>query len=253
MPTHDSLLQAVLDAPDEDAPRLVYADWLMEHDDAERGEFIRLSVLLYRQGLDNVIGGGADADRRNELERKNQDRWKAELPALDGIKWWSFRRGFATIRADGGWSAIKKHGKRIWSVVPCEGLSIYRLTPQGARQLALSPWMSKLREMDIDWVGSHFRPGFREFLQHPSLASLRVFWLKSAGLGDEGARLLAECPHLTNLRELILECNDIDDEGAMAFVRTPHFPKLKRLWLGRNPFDASVEKALKKRWGKRYS
>lgn len=39
------LLRAVLDAPADDAPRLVYADWLDEHgDQPERAEFIRVQV-----------------------------------------------------------------------------------------------------------------------------------------------------------------------------------------------------------------
>ncbi len=254
MPTNDSLFRAILDAPDDDAPRLVYADWLMEHGDAERGEFIRLSVLLHRRGMEDVLStGDADCVRRDELLRKNRERWLAELPALDGIKWWGFRRGFATIRAEGEWPALKKHGRRSWAASPCEALSIYRLTPQGARQLALSPWMPRLRELDIDWVGSHFRAGLRELLRHPSLASLRVLDLKSSGIGDEGARLLAGCPHLTGLEELLLECNDIRDAGALALARTPHFPSLKELWLSRNLVeDAATRAALRERWGKRY-
>lgn len=38
------LLQAVLDAPEEDAPRLVYADWFEEHGQTERAQFIRFQV-----------------------------------------------------------------------------------------------------------------------------------------------------------------------------------------------------------------
>lgn len=41
----DKLLQAILDNPEDDALRLVYADWLEERGDP-RGEFIRVQVLL---------------------------------------------------------------------------------------------------------------------------------------------------------------------------------------------------------------
>src|SRR5262245_31886156 len=44
----ESLLQAILESPDDDAPRLVYADWLEEHGTSEAekawAEFIRLQV-----------------------------------------------------------------------------------------------------------------------------------------------------------------------------------------------------------------
>ncbi|MBY0456099.1 MAG: TIGR02996 domain-containing protein, partial [Gemmataceae bacterium] len=34
MTDHDALLSAIIDQPDEDTPRLVFADWLDEHADA---------------------------------------------------------------------------------------------------------------------------------------------------------------------------------------------------------------------------
>lgn len=43
------LLQPILDAPEEDAPRLVYADWLTENDQQIRAEFIRLQIRLARE------------------------------------------------------------------------------------------------------------------------------------------------------------------------------------------------------------
>ena len=41
MSAHDAFLQVIQQTPDDDAPRLVYADWLEERGDP-RGEFIRL-------------------------------------------------------------------------------------------------------------------------------------------------------------------------------------------------------------------
>src|SRR3954462_8825111 len=41
-----ALLAAIIAHPDEDTPRLVYADWLQEHDLPERAEYIRLSIQL---------------------------------------------------------------------------------------------------------------------------------------------------------------------------------------------------------------
>ena len=45
--THDeAFLQAMVETPDDDTPRLVYADWLEENGDADRAEFIRLQCEL---------------------------------------------------------------------------------------------------------------------------------------------------------------------------------------------------------------
>ena len=43
----DALLRAILDHPDDDAPRLVYADWLEDHGQPARAAFIRTEVDVY--------------------------------------------------------------------------------------------------------------------------------------------------------------------------------------------------------------
>jgi uncharacterized protein (TIGR02996 family) len=45
-PEYLSLLAAVLDEPGDDLPRLVMADWLDEHGESERAEFIRIQCEL---------------------------------------------------------------------------------------------------------------------------------------------------------------------------------------------------------------
>ena len=42
----DGWLQAICQTPEDDAPRLVYSDWLDEHNQPERAEFIRLQCRL---------------------------------------------------------------------------------------------------------------------------------------------------------------------------------------------------------------
>jgi uncharacterized protein (TIGR02996 family) len=44
----DGLLAAIRDNPNDDTPRLVYADWLQEHGDEDRAEFIRLQCAATR-------------------------------------------------------------------------------------------------------------------------------------------------------------------------------------------------------------
>jgi uncharacterized protein (TIGR02996 family) len=48
-----ALLAAALAAPADDAPRLVYADWLEEQGDGDRAEFIRLQIRIAGMGLSN--------------------------------------------------------------------------------------------------------------------------------------------------------------------------------------------------------
>ena len=45
MTAENSFLRAVIESPDDDAPRLIYADWLDDHGDPERADFIRVQAL----------------------------------------------------------------------------------------------------------------------------------------------------------------------------------------------------------------
>jgi uncharacterized protein (TIGR02996 family) len=47
-PEPDPFLRAILEKPDDDLPRLIYADWLDEHGDPARAEFIRAQCTLAR-------------------------------------------------------------------------------------------------------------------------------------------------------------------------------------------------------------
>jgi uncharacterized protein (TIGR02996 family) len=62
-PDWESLLRAVVAAPADDVPRLVAADWLDEHGQPERAEFIRVQVELARLEAD---GAGVEVLRRKE-------------------------------------------------------------------------------------------------------------------------------------------------------------------------------------------
>src|SRR4051794_27217534 len=46
--TPEAFLGDIIEHPDDDAPRLVYADWLDENGNPERAEFIRAQVRLVK-------------------------------------------------------------------------------------------------------------------------------------------------------------------------------------------------------------
>src|SRR5438270_7169384 len=90
----EAFFRAIEAAPDDDTHRLVYADWLAEHGDEARAEFIRVQCQLAR--LDE------EDSRRDELSQREQDlldahrdRWLAELPAVLVNEYQpTFSRGF---------------------------------------------------------------------------------------------------------------------------------------------------------------
>src|SRR5262245_22115075 len=102
MSTESALLLAIRANPDEDTPRLVYADWLDEHADAipgrdpkavrGRAEFIRLQIAYEGREEDPDLAGARDrADALLWLHGRAWAKWPPEtgsLPFADS------RRGF---------------------------------------------------------------------------------------------------------------------------------------------------------------
>jgi len=65
MATSEAFLRPIIESPEDDALRLVYADWLEEHGDAARAEFIRAQCALARMADDDP--------RRPELSAREQE------------------------------------------------------------------------------------------------------------------------------------------------------------------------------------
>src|SRR5271156_4248840 len=86
----DAFLQAIRETPEEDAPRLIYADWLEERGDP-RGEFIRVQCTLPRLSADHPQRPVL-AHREWELLAEHGDEWATPLAGI--VNGWEFRRGF---------------------------------------------------------------------------------------------------------------------------------------------------------------
>jgi len=54
MSDRKGLLRDVIDEPDDDAPRLVLADWFEENGEPDRAEFIRLQIGLAREDVEQA-------------------------------------------------------------------------------------------------------------------------------------------------------------------------------------------------------
>lgn len=89
MTDHDALFQAILAAPDDDAPRLVFADWLDENGEPDRAEFIRVQcrsarLPFYDPEYPRLV------ERAQELIVRHRRAWR--IPGLTSRQ--EFRRGF---------------------------------------------------------------------------------------------------------------------------------------------------------------
>jgi len=77
MNERESLLLAVCDNPDDDTPRLVFADWLQEHGEEERAEFIRVQIELARGAVKSDL-----QEREKALLAAHGESWSEPLRTL---------------------------------------------------------------------------------------------------------------------------------------------------------------------------
>lgn len=89
-----ALLNAILANPDDDLVRLVYADWLDEHGQPERAEFIRLQIEMTRLD-ENSDECRALQGRQNDLLEAHREQWAAQAGFLESNERKAdFQRGF---------------------------------------------------------------------------------------------------------------------------------------------------------------
>ncbi len=224
----NQLLRAVLDNPDDDTARLVYADWLEEHDDPARAEFIRLQCGLAERMRGGVMpAGDPDTQREHQLATQLGERWIAELPALRGVRWAGFWRGFPTVSVVSATTVVRAAAK-IWGAAPVEHLTLTGLNATGARTLIASDVLTRVRVLVLDRYFTQ-RDGakpLRDLLHAPRVRSLRRLSL-GYGIGEKGLVTVAESPHLSGLEWLSVGAGAMTDGAAEAILASPGLKNLR--------------------------
>src|SRR3954467_3828719 len=94
MSSEAAFLSEIRERPDDDSPRLVFADWLDENGDPDRAEFIRVQIEWARTIWPDPNWYTLH-DRQQRLWESNHERWLSGLP--DAC--WpnvTFERGFVS-------------------------------------------------------------------------------------------------------------------------------------------------------------
>lgn len=261
----EALLAAVRANPEEDTPRLMFADWLDEQGDevsATRAEFIRLQCELARladDGSDSqplfeflrdhdfVTGPSADwtkiddgihrrialTMRAEDLLRQHGEAWLPKLPEKYKVGWHGFHRGFAHRVTLGNLRKLKDVAPRLREAVPAATLVADNFSDDFVDQLAyagLLGWLHGLEVQDSGAAGLHAL-GFRS-----EAAMVRKLKVNYGPRWDTAATLSAEARHWTGLQELDLSKISVTPQAAEIFFRAPHLRTLKRLSMrGNNP------------------
>ncbi len=218
MSDEPALLKAIVANPDEDTPRLAYADWLDEHDRPIEAEFLRLGCVL-------------------ETETPDQPEFIDHLGRLAELQYWLAAhlprpapKFSAGVSVDGGaawWQSNRRGFPRY--------IDFERGNRSGARAIrAMTAALEKaFSELPTRWLAVRFITvdQLAEFLRQPVVEQLDTLTLQletASAPHDEAARLIADCPRLRNLRGL-LPAFEIGTAGAIALAGSEYLGSLE--WL----------------------
>lgn len=219
-PEADAFLDAIFDHPDDDTPRLVYADWLQEHGQENYAQFIRLQCAAAREKL--------WSDEANRLWEEIGRAWNrlcyewffAARESWELIGWGSelldavhFRRGFPPLNftvTDEQYLRLTNGDVWLpWMLPPhCQLL----LTPLGDWQLLASrPSLRRVVQLELDhygelWSDPDWLPGeIVGLLRSPYLCNLEILDVSQLLLTHQAATALLEAPNLSSLQRLRVE------------------------------------------------
>lgn len=227
----EGLLAAIRESPHDDTHRLVYADWLEDHGQADRAEFIRVQLRLAALGEYDDERDDLEV-RERELLARHEKAWVGELPPE--VCGWQFRRGFVdelTMPA----RAFVRDWRMMFARHPLTNVRFVDGDDDfPAADLAVCPGLERLsglrlRDCNLDEMDR----GVKALLQSPLLHNLRRLDLAENGMCYVAGEYLANNPALTGLEELDFSGGGLDEpdsENALAcFTGSKVLTSLKRL------------------------
>jgi uncharacterized protein (TIGR02996 family) len=247
MSDHAAFLSTICEHPDEDAPRLVYADWLEEQGDP-RGEHIRLQCQ--RLQIQDRSRKAELAKREQEIEATLEGAWRRQLPELDHVTWREFDRGFVRSIEVRGAETFLKHADVIFAAAPIRRVHFRELRTEGAVLLAGSKHLARIHDLELhgNQIGDE---GTAALADSPHAVNLKRLFLSSNQITSNGAQALAKSRNLPELVLLMLTTNQIDDRGASALADSQRLKKLQEVFIQANNLSEMGINALHQRFGSR--
>jgi uncharacterized protein (TIGR02996 family) len=208
----EALYAGILAHPDDDTPRLVFADWLQENGNERYATFIRKQIELARVPEWDPLWVRAWHTERGTLTGSGYDDFQPALGA--GLRWEpldSYRRGFPWLVTTANPGPFLEHAERLFAAIPLGAVkfghehetwrdpyqldqlvasrclarltdvsfSVARFTPENARAFAACPHLGRLKRLAFD-LCTHDRGALSEFLVPALLDGLDEFELTSS-------------------------------------------------------------------------
>ncbi|MBY0456726.1 MAG: TIGR02996 domain-containing protein [Gemmataceae bacterium] len=186
MGDREALLSAICAHPDEDTPRLIFADFLEENDRPAQAEFIRTQVELARTPAwepfavrcrwrrPDVVSGKGFLSTLPKLPGGQVD-WAAEHPFRRGFGWWIL------VRAVSLWPDMVEP---LFAQSPVGKVNFWNATLDDWRRVGASECLRHLRE--VAFIGSPIEPLFalRDLERACGIADLHFARASGAGMPE---------------------------------------------------------------------
>jgi uncharacterized protein (TIGR02996 family) len=238
------LLREVAANPDNDAPRLVMADWYEEQGD-RRGEFIRTQCEMEHLRWDDAqyIQLETTAD---DLIAKHRAKWVKQLPKLPGVTWGNYQSAMSQQLWDDGRMYFRRGFGELLAI---KDLKSFQNNLDALRDYGIASFPDfvnahpKCFELlgELDFVrGVAFYQTDMDFGVIDRLKSrdkLQSLVLVECSLGAEGLRQLTRLS-LPGLRSLDLHFNSLGDSLDLL-AAWPATEQLNWLNIGLNDLGGS--------------
>jgi uncharacterized protein (TIGR02996 family) len=272
-------LSDICRSPADDAPRLIYADWLQDRGDP-RGEFIAVQVELARLEPDDPCRP-ALIERQRALLAQHEAAWRGTLPTFHLVGWGRFARGLVAEVVTNSLSTLERRATQIFATQPIEELQLLsRRTHGGERLRDLAPlpeperwtslgltghvldmtWLDRataLRRLSTitisqSWATGDFLSALVREHQFGCLVSLRF---RSCRNMSRSIRTMLREPGVARLQELEVsrrpesrapDC--LSEVAVAALIESPHLRDLRALNLEGQRFSRETKGRLRRRF-----
>jgi uncharacterized protein (TIGR02996 family) len=220
MTDRDALLRAICDAPDDDAPRLIYADWLDEHGDPRQAEFIRVQIEL-AQVPEPERESHPLAARQMELWRDLR-KWRFHTGNWLSFNSSCFHRGFSE-RWLGEATEFVRTDDQWWKFGPIRTLRLLITTAKSAAIEVADAAMPRAilgRIFELELMGEKLHDEWVEhFLRSPHWSVWTSLALDGDHLTDLVCTNLAASPLVSSRCCVHIESRALTDNGRQIMRR----------------------------------
>ena len=249
-----AFISAILTTPNDDTPRLVFADWLEENGAPERAEFVRVQIEAAKLP-GNKRDKSTPAKRAAVLLKKHEKKWRE---AVGVPRSGSYSRGFLTdLRFSN-----RDFPTRVAALLNHEPATDFRLdlhnsmddtgvdaTPEWVDALAKNPHLRAVTRIDSQTGG--FGEHFPRLFKSPHFLHLHHISVFEDVIGAAGVKAIASSPSPFVLTDLDLNSGlnweDMDETpdviaAIKCLATAPRFSTLAHLGL---PFNSLGDKSIK--------